>query len=178
MSTSTTTYNPNAPKVTPADPELLEHLKGRFVLSEDSKSGLASTKTGRPTGFYGRHWRVSVRFKSIRTMAAHTVVFMLTNNTTIPDTMAAVHSDDNPENNKASNIVCINKVDFMSNRKAKSITDKDPRYIGVGYVKKKGCYVGRCKVAGVTYGTKCCITMEECREALNEVRKGLGLSAR
>lgn len=178
MSISNTTYNPNAPKVTPADPELLEHLKSRFVLSEDSKSGLASIKTGEPIGFFGRHWRVYVGFNGTRTMAAHTVVFMLANNTTIPDNMTAVHSDDNPDNNKVSNIVCINKVDFMSNRKAKSITDKDPRYIGVGYVKRKGCYIGRCKVGGVTYGTKCCITMEECREALNEVRKGLGLAAR
>jgi len=157
--------------------EVLAYLKSRFIISESSPSGLAMRSTGKPTGYTSRHWRVFVGLKGMRSMAANTVAYMLANDTVIPEGYTVSPIDGNLMNTSPDNLECINEFDAMFNRKAKSM-NKDPKYIGVGYVKRKGLYVGRCKVKGVSYGTAGYTNMDDCRDALNALRVSLGLAVR
>lgn len=166
------------PIITKHSPELLGVVKSRFAISESSPSGLINKDTGKAVGYRSRHWRVYVGLNGLRAIAANLAVYILSTGLSVPMGYTVSNIDGDPDNLSPDNLECITKADAMFNRKAKSITGKDPRYIGVGYVKRKGLYVGRCKVGGITYGTHGCHSMQECREALNEVRKGLGLATR
>ncbi|CNJ90487.1 HNH endonuclease [Yersinia enterocolitica] len=163
---------------------------GRFTISEDSPSGIVSTRTGKPIGSKVRYWRIAMgtgnyqlrrdpktgetrKVYQVMSIAAHRVVFMLAHKRDIKEGCVVVHINNDQLDNRPENLKEVSHSVAAFTRKATKKAES-VGYVGVGYVKRRQCYVGRCKAHGKIYYTKGYQDIHACHRALEVIRKTVG----